>query len=89
MDIADFLLRAGCTCCTDYRLHLACRSYYCLMTAAYQTGNIVEACKIKWVVDRLEAKAFAFISATVGKGEFVRQASILYSFMTICLACST
>ena len=47
------------------------------MTCAYQTGNIVEACKIKWVVDRLESNAFAALSATIEKGEYVRQASIL------------
>ena len=75
--MANVLLRADYACCTQQRRHLACRSYYCLMTCAYQTGNIVEACQIKWVVDRLESKAFAALSATVGKDEFVRQGSTL------------
>ena len=47
------------------------------MTAAYSSGNIVEACKVKWVVDRLDSKAFESLSATVEKHKVIRQGSVL------------
>ncbi len=48
------------------------------MTAAFPTGNIVEACKIKWVVDRLDSQAFASLSKTIAKGQNARQGFILF-----------
>ncbi|CAL5222059.1 g4358 [Coccomyxa viridis] len=56
LDIADLLLEADCTCCTEERMKLAARTYYILMGAAFFAGNIMEACRAKWLVDCLEAK---------------------------------
>ena len=56
LDIADLLLEAGCTCCTEERMKLAARTYYILMGAAFFAGNIMKACRAKWLVDCLEAK---------------------------------
>lgn len=37
-------------------MKLAARTYYILMGAAFFAGNIMKACRAKWLVDCLEAK---------------------------------
>ena len=57
--VADLLLRADCICCVKERRQLAARCYYLLLGAAFPAGNLMEACRLKWVVDRLTLlKAF-------------------------------
>ena len=51
--IADLLLREDSTRFSKERKQLATRCYHVLWSAAYPAGNIMEACRLKWVVDRL------------------------------------
>lgn len=52
LETADLLLRAGCS--DVDRLQLACQGYQCLLIGAYLAGNIMEACRVKWIMDRPE-----------------------------------
>ena len=63
LDIAGLLLQAHCKCCTEERLRLACRGYESLMIGAFQAGNIMEACRAKWVMERPEVRALSFMPA--------------------------
>lgn len=63
LDIAALLLQAGCKCCTQDRLRFACRGYESVMIGAYNAGNLVEACRAKWVMERPEVQALSFIPA--------------------------
>lgn len=36
-------------------MKLAARSYYILMGSAFFAGNTMEACRVKWLMDGLEA----------------------------------
>ncbi len=44
---------------------LAARGYYILMGAAFFAGNIMEACRVKWLLDRLEVKLPFFLKDDV------------------------
>ena len=76
LEIADLLLRADCTCCTQDRMKLAARSYFLLMGGAFPAGNIMEACKVKWIVDRLDLKALPFLANCGVRPNGFRQGSV-------------
>ena len=73
LEIADMLLREKCTCCTQDRMKLAARGYHLLMGGAFPAGNIMEACRVKWIVDRLDFKAHPFLSDIGVRPEGFRQ----------------
>ena len=62
MDIADILLKAECPCCDRDRSLVACRSLYLLMSGALHAGNLMEACRAKWAIDRLDCKALPILA---------------------------
>lgn len=73
LEIADMLLLEKCTCCTQDRMKLAARGYHLLMGGAFPAGNIMEACRVKWIVDRLDFKAHPFLSDIGVRPEGFRQ----------------
>ncbi len=62
LNIADLLLEANCRCCDQERLRLACQGYRGLLIGAYLAGNIIKACRVKWIVDRPEVAALPFFT---------------------------
>lgn len=57
LEVVSLLPQAGCTCCAEHRRALAYDSYVLLVDAICATGNIMEACRILWIVERLQTKA--------------------------------
>ena len=49
---------------------LAVRGYYTLMGVALFAGNIMEACRVKWLVDRLEVKLPFFLKEDARHPDF-------------------
>ena len=56
-------------------MKLAARTYLLLLGGAFPAGNIMEACKAKWMVDRLDFKAFPFLANCGATCEGFRQGS--------------
>lgn len=71
LETADLLLRAGCS--DVDRLQLACQGYQCLLIGAYLAGNIMEACRVKWIMDRPEFIALPCFQAQDAKTQGYRQ----------------
>lgn len=61
MEVANIMLEAGCSCCTDDRRLLACRCFNLFLSGCWHAGNIMEACRVKWAADRLDYKAFPYL----------------------------
>ena len=49
-------------CCTQDRMIFACRSFNLLLSGSWYAGNIMEACRVKWITDRIDFKSHPFLA---------------------------